>query len=121
MRSNKRKFFIIVVALIVIGAVTGLALNYAYPVQMATLAGLTRNYIVSSTPAGTTTTELNAAYKAAEAVVASPAADAPSASATERRLAELQPNSHFGSLLAAQRDQYEKCRPAEGLVHLRRR
>ena len=82
MHSNKRKFFVIVVALIVIGAVAGLALNYAYPVQVATLAGLTRNYIISSTPAGTTTTELNAAYKGAEAAAASPAADAPSASAT---------------------------------------
>ena len=82
MHSNKRKFLVIVAALIVIGAVSGLALNSAYPVQMATLAGLTRNYIISSTPAGTTTTELNAAYKGAEAGVASPAAEAPSASAT---------------------------------------
>jgi alcohol dehydrogenase (cytochrome c) len=81
MHSNKRKFFIIVIALIVIGAATGVVLYYAYPAQMDTIGGLTRNYIVSSTQPGTITTELNAAYKAAEAVVASSAADVPSASA----------------------------------------
>ena len=82
MSINKRRFFIIIGALIVIGAATGAVLYYAYPVQMDTIGGLTRNYIVSSTQPGTITTELNAAYKAAEAVVASSAADVPSASAT---------------------------------------
>src|SRR6185295_12502811 len=82
MSINKRKFFIIIGALIVIGAATGAVLYYAYPVQMDTIGGLTRNYIVSSTQPGTITTELNAAYKAAEAVVASSAADVPSASTT---------------------------------------
>ena len=77
-----KKLLMIAVALGVIGAAAGGALYYFYPVQVSIFAGLTRNYIVSSTPPGTTTTELNAAYKAAEAVAASPAADAPSASAT---------------------------------------
>ena len=80
--SMIKKLLMIAVALGVIGAATGGALYYFYPVQVSIFAGLTRNYIVSSTPPGTTTTELNAAYKAAEAVAASPAADAPSASAT---------------------------------------
>ena len=77
-----KKLLMIAVALGVIGAAAGGALYYFYPVQVSIFAGLTRNYIVSSTPPGTTTTESNPAYKAAEAVAASPAADAPSASAT---------------------------------------
>ena len=77
-----KKLLMIAAALGVIGAAAGGALYYFYPVQVSIFAGLTRNYIVSSIPPGTTTTELNAAYKAAEAGAASPAADAPSASAT---------------------------------------
>ena len=77
MSINKRRFFILLGALIVIGAATGAVLYYAYPVQMDTIGGLTRNYIVSSTAPSTITTELNAAYKAP-----SPPADVPSASAT---------------------------------------
>ena len=77
----KKKLLIIVIivgALFVIGAATGGALYYAYPVQMSTIAGLTRNYFISlSAPPGTITTELNAAYKAP-----SPPAEAPSVSAT---------------------------------------
>jgi alcohol dehydrogenase (cytochrome c) len=43
---------------------------------------MTRNYFISwSAPPGTTTTELNAAYKAAEPVAPSPPAEAPSPSA----------------------------------------
>ena len=78
----KKKLLIIVIivgALFVIGAATGGALYYAYPVQVSTIAGLTRNYFISlSAPPGTTTTELNAAYKAP---CARPA-EAPSVSAT---------------------------------------
>jgi hypothetical protein len=60
----KKKLFIIAGALVVIGAAAASALYYAYPVQMATYAGLTRNYFISLVaPAGTVTTELNAAYK----------------------------------------------------------
>ena len=70
-----KKLLMIAIALGVIGAATGGALYYFYPVQVSIIAGLTRNYIVSSTPPGTTTTELNAAYKATEAVAASPSAE----------------------------------------------
>ena len=43
----KNKLFIIVGALVVIGAAIGGALYYAFPVQVSTIGGLTRNYIVS--------------------------------------------------------------------------
>ncbi len=67
--SVKAKLLTIVGALIVIGAVTGGALYYAFPVQISTLAGLTRNYLISwSAPPGTITTESNAAYKAGPAL-----------------------------------------------------
>ncbi|QIG47218.1 PQQ-binding-like beta-propeller repeat protein [Nordella sp. HKS 07] len=79
--TKTKKILLIGGALVVIGAVTGGALYLLYPVQVEIAGGLVRNYIVSSTPPGTTTTELNAAYKAAEAAAAPPAVDAPSASA----------------------------------------
>src|SRR5271156_6354062 len=76
------KLLIIVGVLIVIGATAGGALYYAYPVQVSTYAGLTRNYLISwSAPPGTTTTELNAAHTGAAAVVPSPPAEAASAGA----------------------------------------
>jgi hypothetical protein len=63
--SMKAKLLTIVGALIVIGAVTMSALYYGFPVQLSTLAGLTRNYLISwSAPPSTITTESNAAYKA---------------------------------------------------------
>src|SRR5271166_4351292 len=72
----------IVVALGVIGAAVGGGLYYLYPVQVSTLAGMTRNYFISwFAPPGATTTELNATYKAAEAVAPSPPAAPPSPSA----------------------------------------
>ena len=78
----KKKLFLIAVALVVIGAATGGALYYAYPVQVSLFAAMTRNYILSwSAPRGTTTTELNAAYKDARALALTPAAEAPSDSA----------------------------------------
>src|SRR5271166_4759814 len=79
----KYKLLIIACALGVIGAAVGGALYLIYPVQVSTLAGLTRNYFISlRAPPGTTTTELNAAYKGAGAVAPSPPADAPSPTAT---------------------------------------
>ena len=61
----KYKLLIIAGALGVIGAAVGGGLYLAYPVQVSTLAGMTRNYLISwSAPPGTITTELNAAYKA---------------------------------------------------------
>ena len=82
----KRKHFLMFIcvigALIVSGAVTGVALYYVYPVQVSTIAGMTRNYFISwSAPPGTTTTELNAAYKDTGAVAPSPPAEAASAGA----------------------------------------
>src|SRR5580704_4386269 len=71
------KLLIIAGALVVIGAAAAGALYSAYPVQMATYAGMTRNYFISLVaPAGTVTTESNAAYKGAEAVAAAPPAAA---------------------------------------------
>src|SRR5271163_938956 len=76
------KLLIIVGVLIVIGATAGGALYYAYPVQVSTYAGLTRNYLISwSAPPGTTTTESNAGYNGASAVAPSPPAEAASAGA----------------------------------------
>ena len=83
MKSKLAIAAIIVVALGVIGAAVGGALYYVYPVQVSTLGGMTRNYLISwSAPPGTTTTELNAAYKAAAAAAPSPPrAPSPSAAA----------------------------------------
>jgi hypothetical protein len=74
----KKKLFIIAGVLAVIGGAAAGALYYAYPVQVSTIAGLTRNYFISwFAPPGTTTTELNAAYKDAGAAAPTPAAEAP--------------------------------------------
>ena len=76
------KLLIIAGALVVIGAAAAGALYYAYPVQMATYAGMTRNYFISLVAlAGTVNTELNAAYKGAGAVAPSPRAETASAGA----------------------------------------
>ena len=117
-----KKLLIIAGALGVAGAAAGGALYYAYPVQVSTLAGLTRNYLLSwAAPPGTTTTELNAAYKGAGAAAPSPAAEAPSPSAAAGDWPSYNRTLDFGALLAAQPDQHEECRQAEGFVHLRRR
>ena len=79
----KKKLFIIAGALVVMGAAAAGALYLVYPVQVSTIAGLSRNYLISlSAPPGTATTELNAAYKAASAVASSPATEAPSPNTT---------------------------------------
>jgi alcohol dehydrogenase (cytochrome c) len=82
---NRKHFLIlisIVGALVVIGAAVGGSLYYVYPVQVSTLGGMTRNYLISwFAPPGTTATELNAAYKAAEGGGASPPAGSPSSNA----------------------------------------
>ena len=73
-----KKFLMIVGALAVIGVATGGGLYYAYPVQVSTLAGLTRNYIISLVaPAGSITTEMNADYRGAEAVAQAAPAEVP--------------------------------------------
>jgi hypothetical protein len=78
----KKKLFLILVALIVIGAATAGALYYFFPVRVSLFAAMTRNFILSwSAPRGTATTELNAAYKDARALALTPAAEAASDSA----------------------------------------
>ena len=77
-----KKLFIIVVALAVLGAVTGGALYYAYPVQVSIFGGLTRNYLITLlAPSGTATTEMNAAHKGAETVRSPASAKAQAGSA----------------------------------------
>jgi len=64
----KHKLLIIAGPLGVTGAAVSGGLHLAYPVQVSTLAGLTRNNLISwSAPPGTITTESNAAYKAGPA------------------------------------------------------
>jgi alcohol dehydrogenase (cytochrome c) len=71
----RHKFIVIAGALVVAGVAAALALYYAYPVQVSTLAGLTRNYLISwSAPPGTATTELNPGYSASGAAAPSPPA-----------------------------------------------
>jgi len=71
----RHKFIVIAGALVVAGVAAALALYYAYPVQASTLAGLTRNYLISwSAPPGTATTELNPGYNASGAAAPSPPA-----------------------------------------------
>jgi hypothetical protein len=78
-----KKLLIIVGVLGVIGAATGGALYYFYPVQVSIFAGLTRNYLLTwFAPQGTATTELNTAYKDAGAVVRALPAEASSPSVT---------------------------------------
>ena len=82
----KRKSYLIAGALIAIGAIGAAAagaLYYAYPVQVSTYAGLTRNYFLTwFAPPGTTTTEMNAAYQDAATVGLASPAEAPSRSVT---------------------------------------
>jgi alcohol dehydrogenase (cytochrome c) len=79
----RKRLFIIIGALAVIGAAAAGALYYAYPVQVSTLGGLTRNYFISwLAPSGTTTAELNTAYKDAGSAAPSPPAEATAASAS---------------------------------------
>src|SRR5271166_4929255 len=78
-RNHVIILFGVVVALAVIGGAAGGILYYLYPVQVTTIAAMTRNYLISwSAPPGTTTIEANPAYKAAAAAAPSPPAAAPS-------------------------------------------
>src|SRR5215472_15059745 len=59
-----RKLLVIAGILGVVGVAVAGALYAAYPVQFVIFGALMRNYFLSwSAPPGTTTTELNAAYK----------------------------------------------------------
>jgi alcohol dehydrogenase (cytochrome c) len=70
-----KRVVIVIGVLAVIGALIGGGLYLAFPVQMSTVGGLTRNYVLSlGAPAGTTKTETNADYKGAGAAGVPPAA-----------------------------------------------
>src|SRR5271170_981634 len=75
----KKKLLIIIGVLIVAGAVIGGGLYLAFPVQMSTIGGLTHVYFLTlNPPAGTLSTETNAAYQApAAAAPASADANSP--------------------------------------------
>ena len=80
----KYRLLMIVVALGVTAMVVGGGLYLAFPVQVSTLGGLTRNYLLSwSAPPGTLTTELNAAYKEVRAIASPPTAEASPATAAD--------------------------------------
>jgi alcohol dehydrogenase (cytochrome c) len=60
-----KRFWITLAVLAVLGAIIGGGLYLAFPVQMSTIGGLTRNYFLTlGAPAGTLTTEPNPAYTA---------------------------------------------------------
>ncbi len=60
-----KRLLIILGVLAVAGAVIGGGLYFAFPVQMSTIGGLTHVYFITLTsPAGTLSTESNAAYQA---------------------------------------------------------
>jgi alcohol dehydrogenase (cytochrome c) len=79
----KKKLLIIAGALVVAGAAIGGGLYLAFPVQVSTIAGLTHVYLMTlGAPAGTISTEANAAYQRPVAAAASSApADATSTNA----------------------------------------
>jgi alcohol dehydrogenase (cytochrome c) len=80
--DTKKKVLIILGVLIVAGAAIGGGLYLAFPVQMSTIGGLSRAYIVTlGQPAGTVSTETNPAYQ--PPVAAAPAAPAETAAPTE--------------------------------------
>src|SRR5580692_10635024 len=73
-----KKILIIIGVLIVVGAAIGGGLYLAFPVQMSTIGGLSRNYLLTlSTPAGTVSTESNAAYQAPASAAPPPPAAPP--------------------------------------------
>ncbi len=64
----KRKYWIGLGVIALVGIAVVGALYVAFPVQFTTLGGMARNYVLTlSTPAGTVATELNPAYKAVAA------------------------------------------------------
>jgi alcohol dehydrogenase (cytochrome c) len=76
-----KKILIILGVLIVAGAAIGGGLYLAFPVQMSTIGGLTHVYLMTlNSPAGTLSTESNAAYQAPAAAAAPASADASSPS-----------------------------------------
>jgi alcohol dehydrogenase (cytochrome c) len=80
--SVKAKLLSIVGGLIVVGAVTGGALYYAFPVQISIMGALTRNFLITwSAPSGTATLETNANYRGPSSVAPSASTEAAAATA----------------------------------------
>jgi alcohol dehydrogenase (cytochrome c) len=78
-----KKILIIIAVLAVAGAAIGGGLYLAFPVQMSTIGGLTHVYFLTlNPPAGTLSTESNAAYQA-PAAAAAPASPDPGSSGTD--------------------------------------
>ena len=118
----RHKLIIIAAALVVIGAAVAGALYLTYPVQVSIFAGLTRNYFFFLVCTARHDNDgIECGLQRRRGCCALAARRGAIAERRRRRLAELQQNTHFGALLAAQPDQYEECRQAEGLVHVRRR
>lgn len=82
----KRRLSAVAGALIVMGVAAAGALYWAFPVRVSSLAGLTRNYLMSwSAPRGTATIQSNPAFHSAGVLALSPVAEAvPAASAGDR-------------------------------------
>jgi alcohol dehydrogenase (cytochrome c) len=60
----KKRLTVVVVALVVAGGVIAGGLYLAFPVQMSTIGGLSRNFLITlNSPAGATSTETNAEYQ----------------------------------------------------------
>jgi alcohol dehydrogenase (cytochrome c) len=73
----KKKILIIIGVLIVIGAAAGRGLYVAFPVQLSTIAGLSRDFLLTlNSPPGTVSTETNSAYQAPSGSAPVPAVDA---------------------------------------------
>jgi alcohol dehydrogenase (cytochrome c) len=85
-KKSKKTLYVIAGAFVAMGAVgaaAGGALYYAFPVQVSTYAGLTRNYFLTwLAPPGTTTREMNPAYQGAATVGLASSAEALLRSAT---------------------------------------
>jgi PQQ-dependent dehydrogenase (methanol/ethanol family) len=82
MTTMRKKLLITAGGLVVAGAVIGGGLYLAFPVQMSTMGGLSRNYLITlNSPAGTVSTETNAAYQSPVAAAPSDPADPTSSNA----------------------------------------
>jgi alcohol dehydrogenase (cytochrome c) len=74
MKKSTRRIWTLIGALVLLGIVVGGGLYLAFPVQMGTVAGLCRSYLLSiNAPAGAVTTELNPAYHGVLSAAAVPA------------------------------------------------
>lgn len=75
-QTKTKRILIILGALALLGAITGGGLYLAFPNQMSTVVGLSRNYwLTFSAPSGTLSTELNPAYNSSVGdVVSAPGA-----------------------------------------------